>query len=200
MSNYVGSAYLCGGITGMGYDECVDWRILVAEELEDVGIRAVSPMRGKEELDYVKNFSGNGFSQEQHPMATAQAILRRDHFDVERCDVVLANLLGYTQTKSVAAEFIIGQLDPLIRMNSKSVAKEDLSESMRVIIEFVQGISMASIGSVAELAWAQHLHKPVVLIMEKEGNVHDHAFVNQMASHRAYDIGEGVEWVKRILL
>lgn len=200
MSKLVRDVYLCGGITGMGYDEATDWRRIVTEDLKDVGIETIDPMRGKEELDYVQNFSGNGFSQAMHPIATAKAIVGRDYFDVERCDIVLANLLGYTQTTSSAAEFVISQLDPLIRQGRGSVAKENLGEAMRVIVEYIQGISKASIGSVAEIAWAHHFHKPVVLVMEAKGNVHDHAFINEMITHRAYDLGNGVEMVKQILL
>ena len=39
--------YLVGGIQGMTYKECVDWREKVSLELEFHNIEPLSPMRGK---------------------------------------------------------------------------------------------------------------------------------------------------------
>ena len=41
------------------------------------------------------------------------------------------------------------------------------------------GASTVSIGTVMEIAWGFAYRKPVVIAMEKEGNVHQHCMLNQ---------------------
>lgn len=55
-----------------------------------------------------------------------------------------------------------------------------------VVYANLVGATEKSIGVVAELAWAYHLGKHVVVAMEA-GNVHEHAFVMEMASIRYHD-------------
>ena len=61
----------------------------------------------------------------------------------------------------------------------------DVSTVDVIVADFL-GATRASIGSMFELAWASHLHKFVVLIMEAEGNPHEHAFVREAASCRVH--------------
>jgi nucleoside 2-deoxyribosyltransferase len=70
----------------------------------------------------------------------------------------------------------------------------DVSTVDVIIADFL-GATKASIGSMFELAWASHLHKFVVLIMEKEGNPHEHAFVREAASCRVHSREEAVHAV-----
>lgn len=59
---------------------------------------------------------------------------------------------------------------------------------------------IASIGTVAEIAWGHILHKPIVLIMEASGNIHDHAFIREMCPFRVDSIDEGIQVTERCLL
>jgi nucleoside 2-deoxyribosyltransferase len=52
-----------------------------------------------------------------------------------------------------------------------------------------------SIGTVAEIAWAYQSRNPVVCVMEEKGNVHDHAFINEMVGFRVSTLDEGIETV-----
>jgi nucleoside 2-deoxyribosyltransferase len=56
-----------------------------------------------------------------------------------------------------------------------------------------------SIGTVMEIAWANHLHKPVIAIM-KEGNPHEHAMLSQCIDFRVDTVAEAIDVAKRILL
>ncbi|TDW31882.1 nucleoside 2-deoxyribosyltransferase-like protein [Rhizobium azibense] len=49
----------------------------------------------------------------------------------------------------------------------------------------------ASIGSVGELFLANGFGKPVIVVREKLGNVHDHAMLNAIASRICYTLEEG---------
>lgn len=84
------TCYLAGPIRGLSYDGATDWREHVQKELADVGICARSPMRGKQYLASEAVLE-NDYPQ---PLSTPAAIVARDRFDVQTCDLMLANLLG----------------------------------------------------------------------------------------------------------
>jgi len=85
--------YAAGPIRGATYDEAEGWREKAARWLAPYDIHVVSPMRGK---DYLKTVgllggpSGTGGAPES-VVANEKAIFRRDRWDVERSDLVLAN-------------------------------------------------------------------------------------------------------------
>lgn len=64
----------------------------------------------------------------------------------------------------------------------------------------VLGAKSKSIGTCFEMAWASFLRKPLVLVMENEGNCHEHAFVQEALTHRTNNLDEGIRLVKGILL
>jgi nucleoside 2-deoxyribosyltransferase len=57
-----------------------------------------------------------------------------------------------------------------------------------------------SIGTSMELAWAYAYCKPVVLVMEKTGNVHEHCMFRKAGVFSVQTLGEGIELAKAILL
>jgi nucleoside 2-deoxyribosyltransferase len=61
------------------------------------------------------------------------------------------------------------------------------------------GTKKVSIGTVMEIAWADANRIPIVLVMEKEGNLHDHAMINECVGFRVSTIREGIEIAKAIL-
>jgi nucleoside 2-deoxyribosyltransferase len=87
--------YLAGPITGLDYAGATDWRIRAKKELEAVGLRTFSPMRGKEYLAHVTEFTADGDAyKELGVLSSNRGIITRDRFDATRCDVLLANLHG----------------------------------------------------------------------------------------------------------
>jgi nucleoside 2-deoxyribosyltransferase len=89
------TVYLAGPIAGLNYDGATWWREYAASYLEDFDIKALSPMRAKQYLRDVETFSGNcGAESSMGPLSGARAVVARDRFDVERCNVLLVNLLG----------------------------------------------------------------------------------------------------------
>lgn len=89
------TVYLAGPITGLTFDGCTDWRKQAEAELATVGVKGLSPMRGKEYLQSIGILSGTG-KEYAHLglLSTPRAVMTRDRFDCTRCDVVLVNLLG----------------------------------------------------------------------------------------------------------
>jgi nucleoside 2-deoxyribosyltransferase len=59
------------------------------------------------------------------------------------------------------------------------------------------GMTRASIGCTSELAWAYLLRKHVVLVMEKE-NIHQHAFIKEMADIVFETYERGVDYLRKL--
>jgi hypothetical protein len=54
----------------------------------------------------------------------------------------------------------------------------DVVESGIVLVNLVNA-ERVSIGTMFELAWAMHMRHHAVIVMEPEGNIHDHPFVRE---------------------
>lgn len=85
--------YLAGPITGLAYDNAVDWRAYVIDRFPK-NIIGVSPLRGKEYLSKEKDLK---WHYPEHPLSTEDGIMTRDFFDVGRADALLVNFLGATR-------------------------------------------------------------------------------------------------------
>ena len=57
----------------------------------------------------------------------------------------------------------------------------------------VLGADRVSIGTVMEIAWANAWNKPIVLVMEKEGNIHEHAMLREACPFRVETLQEGID-------
>ena len=89
------SVYLAGPITGLGYQGATDWREWAKAELNAAGIAAYSPMRGKEYLRHVKEFTMDGDKYKPlNVLSSNRGITTRDRWDATRCGALLVNLLG----------------------------------------------------------------------------------------------------------
>lgn len=86
--------YLAGPIDGLTYTETEGWRQYVTEMFGDGPLVAVTPMRGKKHLDHGEPITIEAQMDDDSLHCSNQAITRRDHWDVQRCDAVLMNLRG----------------------------------------------------------------------------------------------------------
>ena len=143
--------YLAGPITGLSFDNAVDWRDEFSELLpkEIVGM---SPLRGK---TYLQNENSIAAAYEDIVLSSARGITTRDYNDCKRSDLVVANFLGATKV---------------------------------------------SIGTVMEIAWAKSFQIPVIVIMEKEGNLHDHPMINESTGFRVDTVKEAADIATVLLL
>ena len=67
-----------------------------------------------------------------------------------------------------------------------------------VILANLLGASRVTIGTVMEIAWGFQCRTPIVLCME-EGNVHEHAMVNEAFGYRVATLEEGLAVCASIL-
>ena len=81
------------------------------------------------------------------------------------------------------------------------VAKDklDLHQCSIVVANFL-GAESVSIGSVAEIGYASAIGKPIVVVMEPTGNIHDHLFIREMADIRVESIDEAADVVNALLI
>ena len=62
------------------------------------------------------------------------------------------------------------------------------------------GATEVSIGTCIELGWADAFRKPIVLVMEPHGNVHDHPLVRGVCAFQVATLEEGLNVTRGILL
>ena len=61
------------------------------------------------------------------------------------------------------------------------------------------GATTVSIDTCMEIAWADMLRKPIILVMEAEGNLHDHPMIRDAAGYRVTTVEEGVALANALL-
>lgn len=69
-----------------------------------------------------------------------------------------------------------------------------------VLLVNLLGAKAVSIGTVFEMAWAYMKRTPIVVVMEKEGNPHEHMFVREAIGFRVDNLDDAIDVVKSILL
>ena len=77
----------------------------------------------------------------------------------------------------------------------------DVSVCDAIIANFI-GATKVSIGTCVEFGFAHALRKPVILVMEPPAwkNVHDHAFLDQIAGYRVDNLNDAAFIAKSLLL
>lgn len=70
--------------------------------------------------------------------------------------------------------------------------------SCDIVLANLLGATRVSIGTMMEIAWADMLRKPIIIVMEKEGNLHDHAMVREAAGFRVETLDKAVEIIRAI--
>jgi len=84
---------------------------------------------------------------------------------------------------------------------ARPVYTRDRFDVMRcdVLLVNLLGATRVSIGTMFEVAWASLMQKPVVVVMEPEGNVHEHCFLEQATGFRVATLSEGLEVVRAVI-
>lgn len=85
--------------------------------------------------------------------------------------------------------------------SQRGIFARDSFDCMRCDVLFVNllGATRVSIGTVMEIAWAQSRSKPIILVIESEGNLHDHSMIREACPLRVDTIDDGI-WVLKSLL
>ena len=85
---------------------------------------------------------------------------------------------------------------------SKGIMTRDHTDVKRVdaLLVNLLGATKPSLGTIMELAWAYAYGKPAVVVIEREGNVHDnHPMIHEAIGFRVETLDEGIDAVAVIL-
>ncbi len=85
---------------------------------------------------------------------------------------------------------------------SRGIMTRDRNDVIRcdALLVNLLGATKPSLGTVMELAWADILRKPVVVAIEREGNVHDnHPMIHEAIGFRVETLEEAIDAVAVIL-
>lgn len=90
--------------------------------------------------------------------------------------------------------------DPVMNTDRGIITRDyfDTVTSTLLIVNLL-GAKKASIGTVAEIAWAYQARIPIIVIMEDTGNVHEHPFVTELASFRVDNIQRAISVAKSMI-
>ena len=83
----------------------------------------------------------------------------------------------------------------------KGITTRDRFDTLRcdVMLVNVLGATRVSIGTMIEMGWADSMSTPIVLVMEPQGNVHDHSMVREMAGYCVPTLEEGIHLLIALL-
>jgi nucleoside 2-deoxyribosyltransferase len=68
-----------------------------------------------------------------------------------------------------------------------------------VILANLLSTKIVSIGTVMECAWAYAFNKPLIMVMEEEGNLHEHAMLREATGFRVSTIDDAILIANSIL-
>lgn len=85
---------------------------------------------------------------------------------------------------------------------SRGIMTRDYNDCTRadVVIINLWGAKRISIGTVMEMAWAWDRRIPIIAIMEKEGNCHEHSMLGETIGYRVKNLREAVDIATALLL
>jgi len=118
-----------------------------------------------------------------------------------RAEVHLRNHPGALSDCQTVEENLEAGCQVLAMSTPRGVVARDKFDCTRcsVILLNLLGSKKVSIGSMIEVGWANANDIPIVLVMEDDGNCHEHAFVRESCAFHTPHISEAVEIVKAIL-
>lgn len=101
-----------------------------------------------------------------------------------------------------AKESIADQYDEFVLSTQRGIFARDFHDCQKRDLIFINllGANRVSIGTVMEIAWGAAFKKPIVLVMEKEGNPHNHALIREACPFHVETIEDGLFVTRAILL
>ena len=92
--------------------------------------------------------------------------------------------------------------DDTVLSSARGIMTRDHHDCMTcdLILVNLLGAERVSIGTVMEIAWGHAYRKPLVVAMEKTGNVHDHAMITEAIGFRVETMDQALVTVRAILL
>ena len=77
--------------------------------------------------------------------------------------------------------------------------RNDVMQNCDIILVNFLGAKTISIGTAVEYGWADAKRKPIIRVMEKKGNLNEHAFTREMSGYKVETLEEGLYIARAIL-
>ena len=86
--------------------------------------------------------------------------------------------------------------------SNRGITTRDMWDCIRhdVVLANVLGATEKSTGTTMEIAWAKLAGKPVILVIEPNGNPHDHGMITECAGFRVDNLEEAEFLAKALIL
>lgn len=108
---------------------------------------------------------------------------------------------SYLKGKGVIVDQMAEVLEQAMSQDAAIVTRDRMDTTgADFVLCNLLGAERISIGTMIELGWADAARVPVVLVMEKSGAVHEHAFVRQLCGYRVEDLEDGLDLVGAALM
>lgn len=132
--------YLAGPITGQNYEGATSWRELAIKRLQDVDIKAYSPMRGKAYLSKEDKIQD---SYSNYTMSSINGINVRDFNDVKTSDAILVNFLGCNNKVSIGTVMEIAwarafQIPIIIIMEKNNIHEHGMLTFGNIVVDSLE--------------------------------------------------------------
>ncbi len=75
----------------------------------------------------------------------------------------------------------------------------DVQRCDLILMNFL-GAERVSVGTCIEVGWGDAYRKPIILVMEREGNLHEHGMIQSIIGYRVETLEEAVDITKALLL
>ncbi len=113
----------------------------------------------------------------------------------------LSPLRGKNLAPDLRADVIKAKGYESVLVTDKAIVSRDRNDVLRcdVVLADFRGAGRVSIGSCVEFGWADAFRKPIVTVMDKDGNPHDHGFIHQLSTYVVHDMDEAVQLVITLL-
>ncbi len=76
---------------------------------------------------------------------------------------------------------------------------QDVITADVVLVNLLGACQRVTIGTVMEIAWAWDRQIPVVVMIEKQANVHDHPMIREAIGFRVDNLDDGIACVRSLL-
>jgi len=190
--------YLAGPMSGLPFEECRKWRDKATKYLN----RLVDP-RTKEHMYHILNplrghveLLGAECTPCYGDASAERADIRRDRYDVDRSDIVLADLTDATRIADIILERLYDEV------NAKYPDPEDrpVRDAVKAFLasNVKSFLPRSSIGTVCELDQAHMEGKFIILVMT-EDNPHWHSFIKDMAAVIFPTLDEALKYMRYVL-
>ena len=103
-------------------------------------------------------------------------------------------LLGKTTIADTHDEYVLSTQRGIYTRDMNDCRNRD------ALLVNLLGAKTVSIGTVMEIAWGAAFNKPIIVVMERNGNIHEHAMLREACPLRVETLEEAIETTRALLL